>query len=158
MAWAICGASRPVTVTWAGEAARPLVPSKHFPPVAGGTGGIHCERMKHDRHVSTFRLPQGGIHTLPRRMRRWGAQRSGELQRRIGRADQCGGASKLCGRKGAMDGASGAVAEPVARVPGVSQSCGLRVCPLAGSLARGRVKFRRDGRAHKRSREPAGAD
>jgi len=28
-------------------------------------------------------------------------------------------------------------AEPVARVPGASQSYGLRVCPLAGSLARG---------------------
>ena len=36
-----------------------------------------------------------------------------------------------------MDGASEAVAEPVARVPGASQSYGLRVCPLAGSLARG---------------------
>jgi len=29
------------------------VSSKHFPPAAGGTDGIHCERMKHDRHVST---------------------------------------------------------------------------------------------------------
>jgi len=70
MAWAICGASRPNAVTWAGEAARPLVTSKHFPPSAGATGGIQCERMKHDRRVSTFGLPQGSIHTLPRRMRR----------------------------------------------------------------------------------------
>ena len=51
-------------MTWAGEAARPLVSSKHFPPKAGGSGGIHAKRMKHDRHVSTFRLPQGGIHTF----------------------------------------------------------------------------------------------
>ena len=32
---AICGASRPIAVTWAGEAARPLLSSKHFPPAAG---------------------------------------------------------------------------------------------------------------------------
>jgi hypothetical protein len=35
------------------------------------------------------------VKTEPRRMRRSGAQRSGELQRRIGRADQFGGATKL---------------------------------------------------------------
>jgi hypothetical protein len=40
------------------------VSSKHFPPKAGGSGGIHAKRMKHDRHVSIYSLPQGGIHTF----------------------------------------------------------------------------------------------
>jgi hypothetical protein len=44
---------------------------------------------------------------------------------------------------GATGGASVAVAEPVAWGLGASQSYGLRVCPLAGSLARGRVDFTR---------------
>jgi hypothetical protein len=43
---AICGASRPIAVTRTGEAARPLVSSKHFPPAAGAIGGRHG--IKHD--------------------------------------------------------------------------------------------------------------
>lgn len=40
-------------------------------------------------------------------------------------------------------GRNAAVAEPVAWGLGASQSSGLRFCPLAGSLARGRVDFTR---------------
>ena len=158
MAWAICEASRPIAMTRAGEAARPLVSSKHFPPKAGGSGGIHAKRMKHDRHVSIYTLPQGGNENPAAT----DAAMRGAAQRRTSAAHWSRRSMRRSVetlRAERSDGwASAAVAEPVARVPGASQSCGLRVCPLAGSLARGRVKFRRDGRAHKRSREPAGAD
>ena len=56
-----------------------------------------------------------------------------------------------------MDGASGAVAESVAWVFGASQSCGLRVCPLAESLARGWVDFTRRASTQAKS-SPASAE
>jgi hypothetical protein len=56
-----------------------------------------------------------------------------------------------------MDGASGAVAESVAWVFGASQSCGLRVCPLAESLARGWVDLTRRASTQAKS-SPASAE
>jgi hypothetical protein len=41
-----------------------------------------------------------------------------------------------------------------AGVFGASQSFGLRVCPLAESLARGRVQFQRDGTSTQAERRP----
>ena len=152
MSWATCGASRPIAVTWAGEATRPLVPLKHFPPAAGGTGGIHCERMKHDRRVTisvcckaAIKLCRDGcgdegrsaaenfngalvalINSAERR------NFAGGMERWMGRAERWRSRSRGC--------------------LGASQSCGLRVCPLAESLARGRVNFTRRASTQAKSR------
>jgi hypothetical protein len=116
-------------MTWAGEAARPFVSAKHFPPTAGGTGGIHCERMKHDRHVSIIRLQQGGIHTFRDGCGDEGRSAARTSTAHWSRRSMRRSVETLLAEK--SDGwANGAVAEPVAWV-----SWGKPVLRLAGLSA-----------------------
>jgi hypothetical protein len=72
-------------------------------------------------------------------------------------ANQFGGATKLCWRNGAMDGASAAVAEPVAWGLGQASLSACGSFPLAESLARGRVDFTRRASTQAES-SPASAE
>ena len=68
-----------IAVTWAGEAARPLLPSKHFPLTAGAVGVIHGNRMKHDRRVSFAPALRRFARDLSRAERRGRTARDGDL-------------------------------------------------------------------------------
>ena len=113
--------------------------------------------MKHDRHVSTSACRKAAF--TPCRDECGDEGRSaaenfiGALVAPINAAERrnfAGGKERWMGeRSGGGAGRAGFWGKPVLRLAGLS---------AGRKSGAGRVKFRRDGRAHKRSREPAGAD
>ena len=139
MPWAICEASRPIAVTLAGEAARPLVSSKHFPPTAGGTGGIH-----------TFRDGCGDEG------RSAAENFNGALVAPINAAERrnfAGGKERWMGeRSGGGAGRAGSWGKPVLRLAGLS--AGRKSGAGAGEIQARRVSTQAQSRTSRRGLKP----